>query len=148
MVPKLTFDAKSESTFWTVLFGNGEKIKLPFWLKVTVFMGSSYRFYFIKLPFLVQSYRFSLGQSYRLFWVKVTVFEIKLPLFWHKVTVYESYRFEINLPFFWQKVTVFGIELPFLVESYRYLSESCRFGIKLPFIFKHKVTVSGSQLPF
>ena len=54
--------------------------------KVTVLV-EGYRFYGIKSPFLVQSYRFSLGQSNRLFWVKVTVFGVKLPLFRHKVTV-------------------------------------------------------------
>ena len=51
--------------------------------------------------------------------------------------------------FCWVKVTVyFGLKLPFLVESDRYLSESSRFRIKLPFIFKHKVTVLGRKLPF
>ena len=44
--------------------------------KVTVLV-ESYRFYFIKLPFWVQSDRFSLGQSYRLFWDRVTVLEEK-----------------------------------------------------------------------
>ena len=54
---------------------------------------------------------------------------IKLPFLFHKVTVFWS---KVTV-FRWTKVTVyFGIELPFLGESYRY------FGIKLPFM---KVTV-------
>ena len=59
--------------------------------KVTILV-ESYRFYGIKLPFLIHKVTvfgpklpFFLGQSYRLFWVIVTVFRRKLPFF--KVTV-------------------------------------------------------------
>ena len=60
------------------------------------------------------TFRKSIPQYLCLFWVKVTVFGIKLPLFWHKVTAYESYRFEKSYRLF------SSIKLPFLVHSYRF----------------------------
>ena len=43
---------------------------------------------------------FALGQSYRLFWDRVTVFRRKLQLFWHKVTE-GVVRFSVQLGLGW-----------------------------------------------
>ena len=89
--------------------------------KVTVLL-ESYRFYFIKLPFWVQSDRYSLGQSYRLFWDRVTVLEEKLT--GQTVTIWKNGNFHHNSHFltdmvtFRQKTVNLSVpELPFIFKK-------------------------------